>query len=567
MTMPEHGGTPAHADLAVPTHASPVPPGPAGPGAPAPAPPGDGWAGWRSAVLSAAALLLVAFGLFLCYVTVSRSVPVTSDGASNALQAWSMLHGNWLLHGWWLSDVSFYTTELPEYMFIETVRGLTPDVVHVAAGLTYTLLVLGSAWLARGRATGWAAIARMLVAGGIMLAPQAAGVRVLLLSPDHVGSAVPVLAVLLLLDRAPPRWWVPTIAGIVLTCALMADKVLTVTAVLPLLAICAGRVCYGVARRQPLRSRWLELSLAAVAVAAVGLSSGILAIIAAHGGFTVWPVRARLVSWPRLLTHLKVIPHGLALLFGASTASHAAALAQGLALLHLAGLGLAIWGVGAALWRFRRLSLVDQLLVSTVLINLLAYILFTPGALPYSARDYSAVLPLSAALAGRMVGQRVLSARLAPVTAAVLAGYVLSLATVMSAPAAPPSKARLAHWLLAHHLDYGLGGYGTGNTTTLDMGNQVHVVVVVFDGGRCYPLQWNAQAPAYDARLHDATFLVQAWPAATIRRVFGIPGHVYHVGATTVLVWPKNLLKQVQLPSPGPGHGAPGHHPLLPGGL
>jgi hypothetical protein len=111
-------------------------------------------------------------------------------------------------------------------------------------------------------------------AGGIMLAPQAAAVPVLMLSPDHVGSAVPVLAVLLLLDRAPPRWWVPTLAGIVLTWALVSDKVLMVTAVLPLLVICGGRGCYSVARRQPLRSRWLELSLIGVTVAAVGLSRG-----------------------------------------------------------------------------------------------------------------------------------------------------------------------------------------------------------------------------------------------------------------------------------------------------
>src|SRR5215470_3330093 len=189
--------------------------------------------------------------------------------------------GFWPPQGWWLSDVSFYTTELPEYVLIETVRGLSPDVVHVAAGLTYTLLLLGAAWLAKGRSTGWEAIARMLLAGGVMLAPQVAGVRVLLLSPDHVGSAVPVLAVLLLLDRAPPRWWVPALTGIVLTCGLVADSVLIVTAVLPLLAICGGRVCYGVVRRQPLRSRWLELSLAGAGVAAVALSRAILAFIAA----------------------------------------------------------------------------------------------------------------------------------------------------------------------------------------------------------------------------------------------------------------------------------------------
>ena len=547
MTMPGYDGPPVHTGAPEPAHAAPPPP--ETPEAPATVQAADHQPPWRRRILTAAALALVAFVLFLCYVTVSRKVPVTTDGAGNALQAWNMLHGNWLLRGWWLSDVSFYTTELPEYILIEAVRGLTPDVVHVAAGLTYTLLVLGAAWLAKGRATGWEAIARMLLAGGIMLAPQVAGVRVLLLAPDHVGSAVPVLAVLLLLDRAPPRWWVPALAAIVLTCGLVADSVLIVTAVLPLLAICGGRVCYGVIRRQPLRSRWLELSLAGAAVASVVLSRVVLALIAADGGFKVWPTRARLVPWSRVLLHLRILPRGLGLLFGVST-SHAT-LTTGLALLHLVGLGLAIWGLGAALWRFPRLSLVDQLLAAAVLINLLAYTLFTPGALLYSARDYSAVLPLSAALAGRMAGRPLLSGKLAPAAAAVLAGYVLSLAAVMSAPAMPSENARLVRWLLAHHLDYGLGGYGSGNTTTLDAGGRVHVAVVVFSRGRCYPLRWEAHASDYDARLHDATFIVAAVPGTVIRKVFGTPDQVYRVGARTVLVWHKNLLNEVRPASAG----------------
>src|SRR5258708_32073106 len=183
MTVPDRGGTQAPPASAVSAHAPPAQPSPAGSAAPAPARPADRQPRWRSRVLTAAALLVVALGLFFCYVTVSRTAPVTSDGASSALQAWSMLHGNWLLHGWWLSDVSFYTTELPSSLLIDTVPGLTPDVVHVAAGLTYTLLVFGAAWLARGRAAGRAAIARMLLAGGIMLAPQVAGVMVLMLAP------------------------------------------------------------------------------------------------------------------------------------------------------------------------------------------------------------------------------------------------------------------------------------------------------------------------------------------------------------------------------------------------
>ena len=548
MTTPDHRGSPARAGSPVAAHTAPDPPDPGGPAAPGAA---GGPDPWRRQVLTAAGLVVVAAGLFLCYVTISGKVPVTSDGAGNALQAWSMLHGNWLLRGWWLSDVTFYTTELPEYMLVETVRGLTPAVVHVSAALTYTLVLAGAAWLAKGRASGRDGVARMLVAGGIMLAPQVAGVQVLMLSPDHFGSTVPVLAVLLLLDLAPARWWVPVLTGIILTGALVADQILVVTAVLPLLVVCGVRAGACVARRQPLRSRWLELWLAGAAAAAVGLSRAILAIITAGGGFTVRPVRAGLVPWSRVVMHVKVIPQGAALLFGVTTGSHTL-LSDGLGLLHLAGLGLAIWGVGAALWRLPRLGLVDQLLLAAVLINLVAYIFLTPGTLLYSARDFSAVLPLSAALAGRMAGRSLLSGKLAPVAAAVLAGYVLSLATAMSAPAAPSRDVRLVHWLLAHHLDYGLGGYGTGNALTLDARDRVHMVVVAFRDGRAYPVRWEAQASAYDARLHDATFMVQAALGAAIRHVFGAPAHVYLVGGTRVLVWHKNLLTDVQPPSGTP---------------
>ena len=83
-----------------------------------------------------AVYVLAGVTLFFCYWRLSRTQAVTSDGAANALQAWDMLHGNPLLRGWALSDVSFYTTELPEYMGVELIRGLGPDVVHVAAALT-----------------------------------------------------------------------------------------------------------------------------------------------------------------------------------------------------------------------------------------------------------------------------------------------------------------------------------------------------------------------------------------------------------------------------------------------
>ena len=142
--------------------------------------------------IGAGAIGAVAVGgalLFLGYLRVSWTVLATADGAAQALQARDMLAGNWLLHGWTLSDVSFYTTELPEYVVVEAIRPFGLGVIHVSAALTYTLLVLAVFALARGRAGGREGVLRGLVAAAIMLAPQLGyGALVLLLSPDHVGT-------------------------------------------------------------------------------------------------------------------------------------------------------------------------------------------------------------------------------------------------------------------------------------------------------------------------------------------------------------------------------------------
>ena len=83
---------------------------------------------WRAALV----VLAVAV-LFFCYWRQSQTAPLSSDGSANVLQAWDMLHGNPLLRQWWVSDVPFYTTELPQYMLIEVLTGLSAGetvVVH-----------------------------------------------------------------------------------------------------------------------------------------------------------------------------------------------------------------------------------------------------------------------------------------------------------------------------------------------------------------------------------------------------------------------------------------------------
>lgn len=206
-------------------------------------------AAWRPAVV-----VLAAAGLFVLYWRQSESVAVSSDGASNVLQAWAMLHGNALLHNWRVSDVSFYTTELPQYALIEVVLGLGAQVVHVGAAMTYTALVLLAAWLAKGRARGRAGAARALLTAGIMVAPQLSATQILLLSPDHTGTAVPVLVAWLVIDMVTPgrwkaaRWLVPLAVFVLLTWTMAADSIVLVTCVAPLVLVCVVRACAGLIR-------------------------------------------------------------------------------------------------------------------------------------------------------------------------------------------------------------------------------------------------------------------------------------------------------------------------------
>jgi len=497
----------------------------------------------------------VAAGLFTVYLAASRTVAVNSDGASNALQAWAMLHGNPLLRGWQLSDVSFYTTELPQYALVEMVRGLGPDVVHIAGAMTYTLVAVLAGLLAKGRATGRAGVLRAGLAVGIMAAPQqAGGVYVLLLSPDHFGSAVPVLATWILLDRAPRRWWVPPAAAVLLCWGLIADPIVLISGVAPLAAIGVARGYRVVVQQgQRLRSAWFEAGLVLAAAAAAEGARLALHGIAATGGFQVWSAGNQLADFSQLGKNLVLTLQGILLLFGADFFGHNLGYVAVLGIVHLVGIGLAAWAAGAALRRFGRADLAVQLTVSALLVSLVAYVLGRNALDLHSTREFTAVLPLSAALAGRLLAGRLAAARLIPAVAIVLTAYLLSLGRVAAEPPAPAQGSQLGAWLAREHLYYGLGGYWESNVVTLDTGGQVRVRAVLQAGPVVIRDNWETRPDWYDPAVHQASFIVlapgsggQLFPSvANVQGSFGQPARICTVGPYTVLIYGKNLLSQL----------------------
>ena len=513
----------------------------------------------------AAGYAVAGVALFVAYLRVSGTRPDTSDGAANALQAWDMLHGNLLLHGWTVSDVSFYTTELPEYMGVELILGLGPGVVHMAAAFTYTLLVLLAGLLAKGRATGREGLVRVLIASGIMLAPQLwPGAFILLLSPDHTGTEVPLLLAWLVLDRAPRRWYVPVLIGLALAWVGVADRITLIVAVVPLALVCAFRIYQCLARKEPLVSRWYELALGVAAVCSAGTAFLAARLIAQLGGYRVLPLPVSIAAGRAIPTNLKVTGQGVLALYGAEPSGLHSGAATALSAVHLAGLALAMLGVGVAFWHFFRISdIVVQVLAVAIVINL-AFFAFSNLPLAsdvYTVREIAAVLPLGAVLAGRMLSGPLLSGRALPaglatgVGATVLACYVAALGYAAAQPSVPAQEQNLADWLVAHHLHTGLGRV-EANVTTLDSGGRAQLLVTSFRRPRAQPEAYQSKASWYDPRLHDATFVVSTRANGansyvshrTVLDDFGPPQRIYRFGGYTIMVWNKNLLADLGAP-------------------
>ena len=537
----------------------------------------------RRRVITLSLFVLAAAALFTVYLRVSRTYAENSDEANILLMSWDLLHGHLMLHGWAMSDVSFYTTELPQYALLESFLGLHSDTAHVGAAMTYTLVVLLAAILARGkrdRVTTGEGTVRMLLTAGILIAPQlGVGVFIVLLSVGHIGTAIPLMLCWLVIDRGRRGWGVVVATGLLLTWALIADPLVLVAGIVPLAAVCLFRVVRSVRsvsrltgraarRRALLRARGFELALAVAGGAAFGLAHAVEGLLHYNGGYRVHSVGYQIEpisQWPE---QAWVTIQGWLAMFGALPTGSVTDVV--FAVIHMTGVALVAW----AMWRvtrrfFRYPSLIDQVLLVSIVFNVLLYV---PSAMAsgtdLNGREYAVALPFGAVLAGRTLGPGLWAAlpwreataavgarlaRLADWTVPALAGvagcYLAALGYAASQPSAPPQNVQLAMWLAAHNLTYGISGYWQSSIVTLDSHGQVNVRAV-------YPSTlrrdwWESDRSWYVPGTHTATFLVTEnmpgfynyWqPNSSALAAFGSPSGTYLVGPYTVYVYPRNLL-------------------------
>jgi hypothetical protein len=442
-------------------------------------------------------------------------------------------------------------------------------VVNLAAAMTYTLLVLLAGLLAKGDAGGREGRARFLLAAGIVLAPQLSTTSTLLQAPDHTGTAVALLAVWLVIDRARPHWLVPVAVCAMLAWVMAADSIVLLTGIVPIAVAAGARAARALAKRAG--PDWYELTLAAAAILAGVFGLIAPMIIRAAGGYTAAPVAGHIVGLDRLPGAARVTFHAALNIFGANVVAAHSALELAFAVLHLAGVALAAWAAClAALRFFRARDLLVPAFAVAIAVNLAAFLL-TAQALA-ATREIVAVLPLGAVLAGRLLAGRLLAPRLLrprlragkalrvplrPVLAVVAAGYLAALGYGAAQPAVPAMSEPLATWLVARGYSHGLAGYWQAGSTTLETGARVSVSSVGHGpGGRVVPGRWETSTLQYDPSRQYADFVVvknsgtysTRWLRGAAERTFGPPRQTYVVGPYTIMTWHANLLTRLGRP-------------------
>ncbi|MGD0065611.1 MAG: hypothetical protein ABSB76_19470 [Streptosporangiaceae bacterium] len=488
--------------------------------------------------------------LFAFFLRISLGERVDSDGANSALQAWDLVHGHLMLHGWIFGDATFYAFELPLNGIIELLFGMGNLAVHVSSALTYLIVAACAVALATTSSRGPSRAARGAVVVAVLAAPLLAipTVWVLLEEPDHIGTSMFLLVSFLLIDRGPDRRFTAPLVGLILGAGQLSDATVRYVAVPAVIVVCGYRV---LAERK-LRSG--DTALVVAAAVSVPLETALRAAMAHFGAYVMVPPKAQLASprlWPQ---HASVTWLDVRILFGAaSEPGHKVAVTG--AALGLICLLVVMFGLIRAVWTWRRASRAEQLLVVAIVFNLGTYTA-SVMTLPNVSRELAAVLPCGAVLAARALVPARITARPRAFAAVVVAGLIALLPLVSAAtrPSIRPAVAPLAAFLAAHRLTYGIAGYWDASVVTLQSGNRVQVRTVDV-WGKIEAAGWESNALWYNPAKYDATFAVAndhgEYSAARFEHFLGPPAAAYRVAGLWVLVYRTNLLRHIAPEPPG----------------
>ncbi|HEV2634732.1 MAG TPA: hypothetical protein VGX23_06265 [Actinocrinis sp.] len=514
--------------------------------------------------LRAAALILIGTAtLFYLYLKVAETAAINSDGSNNALQAWDLLHGHLLLHGWVIGDATYYTFELPIFALCEGVFGLGSEAIHVGDAVIYLLVVVMAALLACRKTSGRTALVRCCIVAAMMAVPiTVATILVMLNAPDHIGTCAILLGAVYLADLVKDskrsaaestaatgrRSYLPVWLGVVLTLGQLGDQTVLYVGSFSIGLIGAYRM---------VRARGYRNADGAILLASVLSYPAALLLrhlLRALGGYTMIPPLTQIAPPHLWWSNFQFTYHNLAIVYGIDPGHLGRSTVAGSTVLGWISAAAALAGFLRVIVRWNTVGRGAQILCTAIVVNLASY---TVSAIAdaSNAREIVFTLPAGCVLAAMAWRGPLLERRRAvfPAALALAAAAVVPSAVTAGNSTADTRDIVLSAWLQAHHLTYGIGGYWDASSVSVQSGGAVQVRAVLLYQGRFLGYSWEARANWYDPAENDATFYITnpfdsdgPVTPAEVEAVYGPPTAIYTVDTRMILVYDQNLLTKVR---------------------
>lgn len=496
--------------------------------------------------------------LFLCYLSLSRTVIYNSDNASILLEAQAVQQGNVILHGWYVPTDNFITLDIPLYALGLLAGFSMPSLLQIIPVLIQTLVVLAAGCLAsallRDKQTFWSWLAFL----GIAAFPSLDMVQRLMLGPLHIGTLLCVLLGILtyrrFLTAEQGKGRAFFLLMLLLILATVGDPFALVLFVVPLL------LTEGIQTVVHKRFSWRENILLVGTLLTTILSFALRALLDILGVHILLTAGFVPTSPSNMLSNVSTAISFLYTIFHANILLKGPALPEVLPLL-VNAIALSAILLAAIRWSiptFFRSKTPEAKVLSVVLwsaVSLLASFITSTLGGGSGIRYLYPLLFLGAAISFALLFPLVKKLAILRVVIALvfLINATFFAVALYQAPDTQSPEASLIQLLEQQHLTQGLGGYWVAPIVTVQSSQKIVIRQVTITEQRISPYYFLVDEQWYTPKnLRQANFIVyreadhpEEYYRASVLS-FGMPDRQYTIGTYTVLVWNSPLINHMQ---------------------
>lgn len=507
---------------------------------------------------------------FLIYRRCSSTFPINTDYSNLMLEGDTMLHGNPLLSNWYLTTVSWYTTDIPLFALGIALRGFNPVLMRDIPTLVFLGVLAVSLWLAsrpredEARGSGLIGAAITFALLGL---PSDVLATHLLMGPFRTGMVLLALLAYAALDTLKEKedGRVPIVRlllfSVPLTLALITDEFTQYIVVAPILLVTGLRLWRG-----PQEGRKVEIAILSATVATVLVAKITLKLLGAAGGFVMpdtYSNHIRIIPLLDLGRNLAWSVEGFQMIYSNNFWGMELGLPALFRILSGVSLVLVVYVMARVLFLLYAtaratpaapvvlfpLDRISSYLALGMTMNLLAYSFSTLPIGLATNRYFAPVAIFGAVLAGRLYTRRLLPEgklrRWFPYLALLAAAlsFVIFVKTTRRPHADRPLE-RVGLWLEARNLHDGYGGYWSTSDITVLTNKRVRVRQIIATEGGFKPFLFAADKRWYDAPAYFVVIDQRDFGGVnpkSVRAAFGEPDLEQQMEGHTIFVYNRNL--------------------------